>query len=298
MKMLKVITMGFVATMFLQSCGMYDLRTMPIKKEGITVENTEKGKLILEKAWKLQGLDQLSNYEVYSFNGVDTWKGMLGKMGQIWPEMKAEIGFSYRIGTFDGRVEFMDGVQKGDIAGLQNWNYYEISGDQISFKDKDLKENRRKVFGVAAFQYFTEMVDRLKNAPIISYAGEKEKRGQQYDLVFCTWGTEKPHDEHDQYLLWINKKTGILDFAQFTIRESYMKPPGYKLLGGAIEYADYRSVDGVMIAHEQLIYAMNIKKKQDKFLHRMLVSDFKFDGFNLEELKVNKELVDGGDFKN
>ena len=115
---------------------------------------------------------------------------------------------------------------------------------------------------------------------------------------FCTWGTEKPHDEHDQYLLWINKKTGILDFAQFTIRESYMKPPGYKLLGGAIEYADYRSVDGVMIAHEQLIYAMNIKKKQDKFLHRMLVSDFKFDGFNLEELKVNKELVDGGDFKN
>lgn len=298
MKMLKLIAMGFVATMFLQSCGMYDLRTMPIKKEGITVENTEKGKLILEKAWKAQGLDNLANFEVYSFHGNDTWKGMLGKMGQIWPEMKQEIDFSYRIGTFDGKVEFKDGIQKGDVAGLQNWNFYEISGDKTEFKDKDLKPNNRKVFGIAAFQYFTEMVDRLRNAPIISYAGEKEMRGQLYDLVFCTWETEKPHDEHDQYLLWINQETGIMDFAQYTIRESYMKPPGYKLLGGAIEYTDYRNIDGVMIPHEQLVYAMNIKKNQEKFLHRMLVSDFKFDGFNLEELKVNKELVDGGDFKN
>ena len=36
------------------------------------------------------------------------------------------------------------------------------------------KPNKRIKFGLAAFQYFGEMIDRLRSAPIISYAGEKK----------------------------------------------------------------------------------------------------------------------------
>ena len=55
------------------------------------------------------------------------------------------------------------------------------------------------------------MIDRIKDAPIISYAGEDEFRGKKYDLVFCSWGTEKPHMKHDQYVAWINKETGLME---------------------------------------------------------------------------------------
>lgn len=282
----------------LQSCGIYDLRTTVIKNEGITAKNTNKGKELLDRAWKKQGYDKFSNHEVYSYHGSDRWKGLLGKMGQIWPDMKAEMDLKYQVGTFDGQVTFVDGKQSGDIAGLQNWNYYEISKQDTVFKDKNHKKNRRKVFGIAAFQYFSEMVGRIKNAPIISYAGESEFRGNKYDLVFCTWETPEPHMEHDQYVAWVNKETGLMDFTQYTIRESYLKPPGYKMIGGAVEFANFKEIDGVMIPHEQLVYAIKMREKPNRNLHRLIISDFEFDGFDIEDLRVNKNIENGGDFKN
>ena len=287
----------FIIFLF-QSCGIYDLRTKPLKKEGITAESTNKGKEILARAWKKQGYDKLSNHTVYSYHGSDTWKGLLGKMGQIWPEMKGEMDFKYQVGTFDGQVTFLDGKQSGDVAGLQNWNYYEISKEDTVFKDNDHKNNRRKVFGIAAFQYFTEMVSRIKNAPIISYAGEAEFRGNKYDLVFCTWQTPEPHMEHDQYMAWINKETGLMDFTQYTIRETYLKPPGYKMIGGGVEFTDFKEINGVMIPHEQLVYAIKLRKNQKHNLHRLIISDFEFDGFDIEDLRVSRSIENGGDFKN
>lgn len=297
MKTIKLFATLFTLSLMLQSCGIYDLRTTSLKKEGITEENTTKGKQILVRAWKTQGFDKLHDHEVYSFEGTDVWKGLLGKMGHLWPELEAKMEFKYRVGTFDGQVHFTDGNEKGNRAGLQNWNYYESIDNKISFKDKDLKENKRKVFGIAAFQYFTEMADRLLNAPIVVYAGEDSFRDQEYDLVLSTWETEKPHEEHDQYLSWVNKETGMLDFVQYTIRDAYLKPPGYKLLGGAIEFDDFRSIDGVMIPHNQLVYAIKMKKNQDKFLHRLTVSDFEFDGFNPSDLIQDDKLLSGGNFK-
>jgi hypothetical protein len=287
-----------LTAILIQSCGIYDLRTKSIKNEGITTENANKGKEILERAWKKQGYDKLSDHKVYAYHGSDTWKGALGKMGQIWPDMKAEMDFKYQIGTFDGQVTFVDGKQSGDIAGLQNWNYYEISKNDTLFKDEDHRQNRRMVFGIAAFQYFTEMVDRIRNAPIISYAGQDEMRGQAYDLVFCTWGSPEPHMAHDQYMAWINKNTGMMDFTQYTLRESYLKPPGYKMIGGGVEFTDFREIGGTMIPHEQLVYAIKLKKNPKRNLHRLIISDFEFDGFAVDDLRVDQNIEAGGDFKN
>jgi len=294
---LKLAGLLLVATLLLQGC-MFDLRTKTIKKEGITLENTNKGKEILERAWKKQGYDQLRKHQVYSYKGHDTWKGMLGRMAQMWPEMKSELELKYEVGTFNGQVTFVDGQEAGTVAGLQNWNYYKISNNDTIFTDKNKKANRSTVFGIAAFQYFAEMIDRLKDAPIISYAGEDEFRGQKYDLVLCTWQSEKPHNENDQYLVWINQATGLMDFTQYTIRESYIKPPGYKMIGGAIEFTDFRDIDGIMVPHEQLVYAIKLRKKQKKFLHRLLIQGFQFDGFDPEDLRIDKSMETGGDFKN
>jgi hypothetical protein len=277
---------------------MYDLRTSTVKKEGSTIENTNKGKKILANAWEKQGYNKLNNHKVYSYHGLDVWKGILGKMSQIWPDLESEMEFKFQIGTFNGQVTFIEGSEAGMVAGLQNWNYYEIIKGDTLIKNKDAKENKRHVFGIAAFQYFTEMLDRLKSAPIISYAGEDEMRGQKYDLVFCTWKTANPHEEHDQYMVWINQKTGLMDFTQYTIRESFLKPPGYKMIGGAIEFNDFKNINGVMIPHEQFVYAIKLRKNRKKNLHHLVISDFQFDNFNLNELQINPSIQLGGNFKN
>lgn len=297
MKTIKNLGVIVLISMVLQGCGLADLRTKMIKEDGITGHNSEKGKQLLERAWKTQGFDKLKNHSVYSYTANDTWKGLLGRIGKIWPDRKSELTFKYRIGSFDGQVHFLDGKESGNYAGLQNWNYYEINDNKTNFSDKASRKNRKKVFGIAAFQYFTEMIDRLKIAPIISYAGEKEFRGQQYDLVLCTWGKVEPHMEHDQYLVWINKETGLMDFTQYTIRDTYLKPPGYKAIGGAVEFTDFKEVDGILIPHMQLVYAIKLKKNPKRNLHKLIMNDFEFDGFNPEELRLDKTIEVSGDYK-
>ena len=88
---------------------MADMRTPFIKKNTITVENENKGGIILENAWKIQGFDELANHKVYSLHGSDTWKGMMGKP---WPDNKSELEFKFEIGTFNSQISFQDGKRK------------------------------------------------------------------------------------------------------------------------------------------------------------------------------------------
>lgn len=297
MKKIKNYSVLLFGVFLLQSCGIYDLRTSDIKKEGIQAANIEKGKMILEKAWRAQGMNNLHAFKTYSFDGKDTWRGLLGGMGKVWKDKKLSLKFKFRINTFDGQVQFLDGKDKGTASGLQDWNYYDIVDGQAIFSNKDSKKNRRKVFGIAAYQYFTEMIDRLKNAPIIAYAGEKEFRSKSYDLVFCTWHKSEPHLENDQYVAWVNKETGLMDFAQYTIRDSYLKPPGYKKIGGAVEFANFVDIEGVLIPHRQLVYAINMRNNQKKNLHELIISNFKFDDFEEMDLQVDKNKPLGNESK-
>ena len=141
------------------------------------------------------------------------------------------------------------------------------------------------------------MIDRIKNAPSISYAGEKEFRGANYDLVFCSWKTADPHQEHDQYIAWINKETGLMDFTQYTIRESYLRPLVYKMIGGAVEFTNFKNIDGILIPHDQYVYAIKMRKKHRNNLHHLVLSGFEFDSFSVDELKIDKTLKSSGDFK-
>jgi len=293
MNILKFLFAFVALTIVFQSCGIYDLRTDEIKENGIESANIRKGKMILEKSRKAQGMDKIHDYKTYSFDAFDTWQGMLGKMGKVWKDNETELSFKFRVNSFDGQVQFLDGQDQGTASGLQDWNFYDVKNGKTIFSAKEDKENVRKAFALAAYQYFSEMIDRLYHAPIISYAGEEEFRGQKYDLVFCTWGSPEPHMEHDQYMAWINKETGLLEFAQYSLRESYLKMPGYKLMGGGVELTDFRNIDGVLVPHHHIIYPLNLKEDPEKNLHELKIRDFAFDKFDESELQVDKQKALG-----
>jgi hypothetical protein len=200
----------------------------------------------------------------------------------------------YATGTFDSQVEFIDGKKKGEKRGLQSWNYYVIpAGDSIAKFKK--KPHARTEFGLAAFHYFFELVDRLRKVDLITYAGEKEFNGKTYELVFVTWGKLKTHKKHDQYMLWINKQTSLLEYCEFTIHDSFL--PGGNTIPGSIEFTSLKEINGVKIPFEQYVYIGSPKKKHSKYLHKLTVTDFKFDSFDLEELYPNKDLKRNGDNK-
>lgn len=294
MKKINSLTfLTIVCCLLLQGC-MADMRTNMIKREGISNANEIKGKSILKNTWDKHGFSNLSNHKVYSLIADDTWKGIMGRMGKPWPEAKSKLKLKFAINTFDSKVEFMNGKKENTSAGLQSWNYYEqTAGENIEFTDY----NKRIAFGLSAYQYFFEMLDRLKRAPIISYAGEKKFNDLEYDLIFVTWKEAEPHMEHDQYLLWINKKTQLLEYAVYSLRDNYLKMPGYKAFYGSVKYDDYRDIDGILIPHKQTVFLNEPSKKDKRNLHQLLVTDFKFDDFDISELYPNTEIEKIGDSK-
>ena len=95
MKNINLILTLFVSTFLLQSC-LHDVRPRMLKREGISEENTLKGKQILDRVWKKQGGDKLEERKVYSFQGIDTWKkSRLGKIGKLWSDYKTTLVFQF-----------------------------------------------------------------------------------------------------------------------------------------------------------------------------------------------------------
>ena len=249
----------------------------------------------MQTAWKKQGMDKFMEHETYQVTAEDHWKGMLGRMGKLWPDNRSVIQQKIVVGTFDASVQFLDGKKEGLITGQQTWNYYEK--ENKTAEPVFMKKNKRKSFGMSACQYFFELSDRLLKAPIISYAGQKEFNGKQYDLVFATWEKAKQHKEHDQYILYINKATGLIEYCKFTLRDNYLKTPGSGIVYSSIQFSDLKEIDGAMIPMTQYIYFLNPKKKTKKYLHRLQVQDFKFGAFDKSELYPNKDIKKIGNSK-
>ena len=185
-------------------------------------------------------------------------------------------------------MKFLDGKRKGDVAGLQNWRYYEITNKT----DTNLLITNKKIgFGIPAIQYFSEISTRLQKAELVTYAGTDSFLGQEYDLVHCTWKSLEPTKEMDQYLVWINKKTNIIDFVQYTIRDAG------KFFSGTIQYDDYQTIQGIQFPMEQTVYTLKMKKNKKKHIHQLKTSNLRLDGFSPNELIIDKTVGVGADAK-
>ncbi|MEM7368675.1 MAG: hypothetical protein AAF587_08715 [Bacteroidota bacterium] len=299
MKHLQLPLMSGLIVVFLlmmsSACQLADLRTPHILEDGLSDADAEKGRALLESAWKAQGMDQLRKHKVYSVTLEDHWRGTMGKMSTLWPDQRIHMDIKYAINTFDSQLQFLDGKEKGKIAGLQSWQYYEKTPDgPLSF---EVPTNANYRFGLAAFQYFFELADRLKDAPLITYAGQKEALGKTFDLVFVTWDLPEPHEQHDHYRLWIDQKTHRLEVAEYTIRDAPQNVPGSQSFFGSIWFQDFREIDGVWIPFEQYVFVNEPKDNTDKYFHKLTVSQFEFDSFDPKILYPNPEIERLGDDK-
>ena len=283
----------FLTLTLLSSCKLADLRTDTFKQEGITSSNELKGKQILKESWKAQGMDKLQQFQTYEVVGKDHWKGLTGKTANPWPANNALTQLRYAIGTFDGQMEILEGKKKGWSAGLQSWQYYEFSkGQTPSF---DVKKDKAISFIIPAYQYFFELIGRLKNAPIVAYMGQRQFNGQDYDLVFTSWESDAPNEKNDQYVLYVNTKTKLIDYASYTLRDNYLPAP--KGLYGTIHFKDFRDIEGIKIPFQQTVFTKDPKTKEEKYLHKLTVNDFRFDSFDKSLLYPNPNLGTLGDQK-
>lgn len=292
---IKIGTCILIILFLITSCKIADLRTDLIK-EATTEEITElnnKGRALLKASYIKQGLDKFETRQNYTFTAHEKWYGILGKIANPWGVNDEQMRFSYRINSFDGRAEVLSGKKEGVYFGLQSWEYYE--GKNPNLPDFNVKDSNKKIFSISAYQYFVELLIRLQNVPVIEYAGSIEIEGNMYDRVLATWGeNSEPTKDYDQYLVFINQKTGLIDYCSYSAHES--KLPGNKFATATIHYDNYQNIDGVLIPMTHKVI-LSKPKKNAKPLHQLNISSFQFDTVDDTILFPNKSLPKSGDKK-
>lgn len=270
------------ATVLIHSCKIADISQVTSLEKNKSEAIAEQK---LAEVISSQGFDVMASKNTYTFTATDDWPGLFGKMVKIWPDEKTTLKFKHNFNTFDGSALFLNGKKKGDLIGIQSWNYYEKENESSEIECYTLEEKKSLSFAMVIFHYFLELPYRINQAPIKRYYGQQTKNGETYDLVFASWESETSNPDYDQYILWINTKTKLVDYCIYTLRDN--KNPITRKKYGSIAYQNYRNIDGFMIPFNMpVMLDDDVIKKEflTNYFHQFTIHDFTFSEFDESEL--------------
>ncbi|MEM8882538.1 MAG: hypothetical protein AAGD14_00545 [Planctomycetota bacterium] len=204
---------------YLYMQGLGDARTEYAKAHGASPEAQRKGRDLLARATDRMGgrerWKELREQPIrVSFR--HDWDHPLLRMFFMPIEFSGQqLSLTLRPGSLDVRLQFLDGNWKGTAWGIREGETYRVdAADAVTWEPDDTI-----AFQLLGYRYFFFLTFLLSEAELITDAGERELHGETYDLVYATWGQWEPHEAADQYLIWINRETSMVDFVQSTVRE-------------------------------------------------------------------------------
>ncbi len=130
---------------------------------------------------------------------------------------------------------------------------YDGTNAWVTFDGKLSKEEKPN--GIARFlrktnyYWFTMFFKLLDNGVNHAYEGTKTVNGKTYDIVKITFG-KNVGDAQDTYVLYINKKTKLVDQFLFTVVGMGMQDPLLMVM-------EYETVDGIKIGSKRKYIASN-----------------------------------------
>jgi len=286
----KVFLIGLPALLGMAMVGMYSMPLADLRndklKQGITETMIKRGKKLLNSSAEAHGLKEYKKLTTIEFDFKENWNGLMGTMMRPWPENNQKIRMKSLLRTFTSNIEFLEGKGKGEIWGIQAWSTYKKNdkNSKIHFENDGTVE-----FFLPTAQYFTELPFRVTQADIIAYMGEKTVNNKKYRLVFATWGSVKPNKKFDQYVIYINKESSLIEKMTYTVRDMM----GF--MQATVHFDNYKSTQGVTMP-SKMTWTMDAPPDVDydvdtKNLHQMIVSQVKYDSFSKTELEVTNGLA-------
>ena len=283
--------MGFyMALLLMGGCKMASVTTdyMAIS----TLSDEQKGRELLAEAVKAMGYDKLETIESYQADMEFDWRfpWTLMPMNAVPGSKNKLTRFHFLPNSFDGQYENLEGRKKGDIYGLQSWEFYKMEDGRHT-----ASKSEKRAWALATYHYLIEGPFRLQHADIVQYAGKAEYEGVTYELVFATWDTTDPHKGHDQWLLYIHPETKMVDLVNATIRE-YFLPMPKNMAEGTVLYKRKKHESGIYFPEEMVIQLMS-PKKEKKHVYKILMGNLQVDSFSEDKLRPIPGLKEYGDAK-
>jgi len=249
--------------LFFAAC-LSDIRPDAIKN-AVDTDASVRGRAMLEAAAEAHGgLDAWNARTTVDVAFTDEWFGVY-RLAAPWPDATVSVRHRLTLHTFDSELHFQ-GEHDGLVWGVRDWQTWSQRDGQPPESDK----NKDARFILPTMHYFAEFPYRMQEAPVVLDAGPVELNGVRYQTLFVTWEDTKPRAEWDQYVLYINPDTGLIDKAHYTVREIA------RFVSGTMHFEDYRLVDGAWMSHAMIVTA-EPGDPLDAPLHTVTVASYTFD---------------------
>lgn len=275
-----IFILGLTGT-YLSTLGTSDLR----KHLEIEADSSEKAITLLEECAEAHGQSAWKNIETYRLEIEDEFFPPMGEFSHPFEEDSIHLMLTYVPNTYTGQMRFLSSRRQGRIWGIQGWKSYWINNQgRVKYTN-----SQNIKFWLPTYQYFFEFPFRILNADTFAYVGDDYVKDQLCDGILVSWNTLEPQKNIDQYLVWINQETKLIEKLEYTIRDAY------NFLTGAIYYEDYKYFDGDILLPTRLPVESNLLK--DGLLHQIKLNDFRRNPTSLEPLMPNPNIKITGDKK-
>ena len=219
-------------------------------RHSLTADDYEKGKaLIREMETAYGGKEAWLRQLMVSFVQRAEWYGR--QKISHWDTLPKRFELRAKPGSDNCEMTLLNGPNTGTIWGVENGQTYTFDQDRNrkntepnAYTDKLIYKN-----------YWFQFPFRIGEAPIIAYAGSEELEGKNYDLIYATWGSEKANPEYDQFVLYLNKESRLVEYLHFTVREKF------GAIGLTAKFEDFRRIGPFRLPQSQFVRLGNPLKK-------------------------------------
>lgn len=221
----------------LTNIPMADLRNEHLRK-GISKEDRRKGKaLIAEMEKACGGMEKWKSYTSASFTQTADWYDNETN----WTTNPQQFELTCTLGHSDGKLSLLNGPKKGMTWQIKN-------GKTLGEDGQFDAEHHEMVWHKQDYKsYWFQFPFKIREAEIISYAGQREIEGTTYDIVYATWHSEGPNSRYDQFLLYLHPETRRLEWLEFTIRDIF------PMAAGVSQFTNYQEQDGLTLPRSQFL---------------------------------------------
>lgn len=236
LKLLLLLTVG--SLLVFTGCSTADLYSEKSRQGIIAAKNSSTSEQFIHKV--LQAIDPADLYSKKSslrVKALDVWESTIVRW--LTPLTDNRQQFEGRLNLFHQGVEFtyLNGDKKGNIIGFDG-QPYEIAG-----KGKEYKDSSSIALYLGPLQSYFEWHQTLLRKGEHQLLGRKVMNNKPYEVVYVTEGRSENLEDYNQYLVYVNAETHLVEFIEFTMRELMAS---YK---GVIHYRDYQPVQGVLMPY-------------------------------------------------
>ncbi|MEM7136758.1 MAG: hypothetical protein AAF500_09285 [Myxococcota bacterium] len=241
----------------------------------------------LEEVRAAHGASAWENYGVMEVAFDDDWPFWLTRTAlSPWDVPEQQLRAKLLRRSWTTEMTLLNGDQPGKRWGVQSWKTWTAPPSGVaSFEPSWVIRTM-----VPGLRYFLELPLAQDTATLVQDAGEVTVGDETYERLYVTWRRASPQRDLDQYVLWIEPDSGLVERVDFTIRA---------LSGLAVaraDFRDYRDFGGVKVPSEIVIDGV-LPTGHTLPVHIIRVHEVVWDSATPDSLKPDPSLVDLGEVK-